>query len=177
MKPTETFNLLITLQGQKDADAGEEVVGIEEIELALQNKEPVLNIKESSFSNVILIDLSMNTKDAVQILRDTPTTVISKVVPIEIVTRTRLYGILEKVVHLAGEKFDHGESFVVRCDLRGRKYIESKEELISSITEELSEKLNLSLDEKDPTWVVQVEVVGENTGISVLKPDEILKKF
>jgi tRNA acetyltransferase TAN1 len=177
MKPTETFNMLITLQGQKDEVAGEELIGIEEIELALQNHEPVLNVKESNFPNVILIDLSMKTKDAVRVLRDTQTTVISKVVPIEIVTRTRVYGILEKTVHLAGQKFDHGETFVVRCDLRGRKYIESKEELINNITEELSEKLNLSLDENDPTWVVQVEVVGENTGISVLKPDEILKKF
>ncbi len=177
MKPTATFNILITLQGQKAAESGEEVVGIEEIEMALQKQEPVLNIKESNFPNVILIDLSINPQDAVQILRDTPTTVISKVVPIEIVTRTRLSSILEKVLHLAGDKFDHGETFVVRCDLRGRKYFESKEELISNITEELSEKLNLSVDEKDPNWVVQVEVVGEDTGISILKPEEILKKF
>ncbi|HEX7467376.1 MAG TPA: hypothetical protein VF324_02155 [Methanobacterium sp.] len=47
---------MITLQGQKDENAGEELVGTEEIQLALQNYERVLNIKESDFPNVILID-------------------------------------------------------------------------------------------------------------------------
>ena len=28
----------------------------------------------------------------------------------------------------------------------------------------------------DPDWVVQIQVVGENTGISVLKPTELFKK-
>ena len=37
IKPTERFNLLVTFQGHKNDAAGEELLGIEEIELALQN--------------------------------------------------------------------------------------------------------------------------------------------
>ena len=55
MKPTETFNLLVTLKGQKDDSSGEELVGIEEIEMALEGNEKVLNVKESNFPNVVLI--------------------------------------------------------------------------------------------------------------------------
>jgi len=156
---------------------GEELVGTEEIELILQNYESVLNIKESDFLNVILLDLIMNPLEAVKIIGNTPTTVISKVVPIESVVRTNLDSILEKVVNLARDKVSSGDSFKLICDLRGRKYIKSKELLLDRISGELIEKFNLSADGKDSDWVVQLEVVGENTGISILSPDKILKKI
>ncbi len=139
---------MITLQGQKDENAGEELVGTEEIQLALQNYERVLNIKESDFPNVILIDLIMEPLEAVKIIANTPTTVISKVVPIETVVRTRLDSILEKVANLAGDKVSPGDSFNLICDLRGRKYIKSKDELMDRTSEELIEKFNLKADGK-----------------------------
>ena len=35
----------------------------------------------------------------------------------------------------------------------------------------------LKHDGSDADWVIQVEVVGENTGISILNPEMILKKL
>jgi tRNA acetyltransferase TAN1 len=152
-------------------------MGIEEIEMALQNDEKVLNIKESNFPNVILIDLAMEPLDAVKLLANAKTTVISKVVLIENVVRTRLDIITEKILDLAGNRIVSGDSFKVICDLRGRKYIESREELIEKISEELVEKFDAKADGSDADWVVQVEIVGENTGISILNPEMILKKL
>ena len=166
----------MTLQGHKDAHAGEELVGIEEIELALSSYEPVLYIKESQYPNVILVELTMDPKEAVAILKEAPTTVISKGVPIDVVVKTRMDSILERVLLIAGEKMSSEDSFVVRSDLRGREYIESKEELIETISNELLNKIDATIDEINPDWIVQVEVVGDDTGISVLKPYEILKK-
>ena len=151
-------------------------MGTEEIAMALQNYEIVLNIKESNFPNVILLDLSLEPLEAMKILENSPTTVISKIVPIESVVRTRLDSILEKVANLASDKVTSGDSFNVICDLRGRKYIESKDDLVNQISQELIEKFNLNPENKDPDWIVQIEVVGENTGISILSPDKILKK-
>jgi tRNA acetyltransferase TAN1 len=119
----------------------------------------------------------MAPSEALEILRSTPTTAISKAVPIESVVRTRLESILEKVVNLAALKVKSGDSFAVRCDVRGRRYIKSKENLINKISDKLVEKLDLSPNGRDPDWIVQVEVVDENTGVSVLKPHEILKKI
>ena len=119
----------------------------------------------------------MEPLEAVKIIANTPTTVISKVVPIETVVRTRLDSILEKVANLAGDKVSPGDSFNLICDLRGRKYIKSKDELMDRTSEELIEKFNLKADGKDSDWVVQLEVVGENTGISILSLDKILKKI
>ncbi|BDZ66758.1 THUMP domain-containing protein [Methanobacterium ferruginis] len=98
---------------------GEELVGIEELELALQNHEKILNIKESEFPNVILIDLSMDPLEAIKLIASYPTTVISKVVPIETVVRTRLDSILEKIIILTRDKLSPGDKFNVICDLRG----------------------------------------------------------
>ena len=145
--------------------------------MALKDQEKVLNIKESKFPNVLLIDLAMEPLDAVKLIRNAPTTVISKVVLIEKVVRTRLDSILEKVIDLAGDRVVSGDSFRVICDLRGRKYIKSKDELVERISDKLIEKFNLQSNDPDIDWVVQVEVVGENTGISMLNPEMILKKI
>jgi len=118
----------------------------------------------------------MDPLEAVKIIGSYPTTVISKVVPIETVVRTRLDSILEKVVVLAGDKVSSGDLFNLIYDLRGRKYIKSKDELVERVSEELIEKFNLKADGKDSDWVVQLEVVGENTGISILSPDQVVKK-
>ena len=152
-------------------------MGIEEIEMALQNDEKVFNIKDSNFPNVILIDLTMEPLDAVKLLDDAQTTVISKVVLIENVVRTRLDIILEKILDLANNRIVSGDSFKVICDLRGRKYIKSREELIEKISEELVEKFDGQTDGSDADWVVQVEVVGENTGIIILNPEMVPKKL
>lgn len=152
-------------------------MGMEELELALQDYESPLNIKDCEFPNVILIDLAMDPKEAVKILENSPTTVISKVVPIELVVKTRKDSILEKTLALAKEKTKPGDSFKVICHLRGRKYIKSPEEIIDDLSELLIDRLALERDENNPKWIVQIEVVGENTGISILKPDEVLKKI
>ena len=123
----------------------------------------------------------MDPEEAVVILKEAPTTMISKVIPIDTVVKTNIDAILEKTLALAREKMNPGDTFTVRGDLRGRSYIKSKEELIEAVTRELIDKLDesldpQSLDTKNPDWVVQIEVVGDDTGISVLKPHQILKK-
>ena len=177
IKPTERFNLLVTFQGHKNDAAGEELLGIEEIELALQNHESIVSIEKTDFINVVVAQLNMDPLEAAMKLKDAQTTVISKVVPIEEVVRTRTDAILEKVLMLAGQKIGKNESFVVRGDLRGRGYIESREYLVAALKDELTEKLNLKLNEQNPEWIVQIEVVGENTGISILRPGELFKKL
>ena len=90
----------------------------------------------------------MEPLDAVKMIGVAPTTVISKVVLIESVVRTRLDSILEKVNTLAGDRVVSDDSFKVICDLRGRKYIESKEELVERIKNELTEKFDLKSSDR-----------------------------
>lgn len=179
--PLDGFNLIVTVQGLKDSYVGEELIGIEEIELALSSYEPVLYIKESQYPNVILVELTMDPEEAVAILKEAPTTVISKVIPIDAVVKTQKDSILEETLDIIRKKMKPGDSFVVRADLRGRRYIESEEELIELVSNEIIDSPDLNLDAqsihtKNPDWIIQIEVVGDDTGIGVLKPHQILKK-
>jgi len=181
IKPVDGFNLLVTIQGHKDSYTGEELIGIEEIELALSSYEPVLYIKESQYPNVVLVELTMDPEEAVAILKEAPTTVISKVIPIDEVVKTNMDAILEKTWNISKKKMSPGETFTVKADLRGREHIKSKEELINAVSVELMDKLDQGLDPQtlntsNPDWIVLIEVVGEDTGISILKPHEFLKK-
>ena len=119
----------------------------------------------------------MDPEEAVTILNEAPTTVVSKVIPIDVVVKTRMDAILEEALVIAREKMSSEDSFVVRSDLRGREYIKSKEEIIEAVSNELLNKLDVIMDEMNPNWIVQIEVVGEDTGISVLKPHQLLKKI
>lgn len=179
--PLDGFNLIVTVQGLKDSYVGEELIGIEEIELALSSYEPVLYIKESQYPNVILVELTMDPEEAVAILKEAPTTVISKVIPIDAVVKTQKDSILEETLDIIRKKMKPGDSFVVRADLRGRRYIESEEELIELVSNEIIDSPDLNLDaqsihKENPDWIIQIEVVGDDTGIGVLKPHQILKK-
>lgn len=176
MKPTESFNLLVTFTGHKTPESGEELLGMEEIEMALEDQKDLFDIKNTEFYNVALIQSDSDPKATARLLRDASTTVISKIVPVEMVVRTRKDSIVEKVISLSRDKIKANETFVVRGDIRGRGHIESKEDLLSVITQEITEKLLVEKEEDYPDWVVQIEVVGENTGISVLRPEDIIKK-
>jgi len=177
MNPTERFNLLVTFKGHKTSRAGEELLGIEEIELTLQDEKNLFDIKETEFQNVVLIESGSDPLVIAKELADASTTVISKIVPIELVIRTRPDIIAEKVITLSKDKIKSGETFIVRGDVRGREYIKSKEKFLASISQEITEKLRVEMEKNCPDWVIQIEVVGENTGISVLKPENIIKKL
>ncbi len=177
MNPTERFNLLVTFKGHKTAIAGEELLGIEEIEFALQDEKNLFDIKETEFQNVVLIESSTDSLVIARELADAATTVISKIVPIDLVVRTRPDLIEEKVLNISKDKIKKGETFIVRGDVRGRERIKSKEKFLSSISREITEKLGVEMDKNSPDWIIQIEVVGENTGISVLKPENIFKKL
>ncbi|AEG17945.1 MAG: THUMP domain-containing protein [Methanobacterium paludis] len=176
IRPNEYFDLLVTFQSHNENFEGEELFGIEEIEMALQSREITCYIKESECLNGVLVELNMDPVTAAMKIMDSPTRFLHKIIIINKVVRTRMDYILEKVVELAMNKMAEDDTFAVRCDLMGRRLIKSEEELFNMVTQELIEKLNFKCDEINPDWVVQIEVIGENTGISVLKPTELFKK-
>ncbi|ADP77114.1 THUMP domain protein [Methanothermus fervidus DSM 2088] len=159
---------MVTFAGRK----GEEIVGSEEIELLLKDYEPVLDIKESNFPNLLLINLTMDPKLAVKIIANANLPNISKIIPIEAVVKTNINSIVNKVVNLCRKKVKANDTFSVRCDLRGSEI--NKDEVVEKVEEALTDELNL-IPDKNGKWVIQIEIVGKITGISVLKPDEFFK--
>jgi tRNA acetyltransferase TAN1 len=171
--PTEKFDILVKFDDTENGELDDELVGIEEIEQALENISPVVYIKESEFIDVVLVELSTDSVEAAIKLRDAPTTVISKVVPINAVVNTGFKPILNKIHEMVDEKANPGDSFNVNSVLKDVNKIQTRE-IKNAVIQDLEDS-QLILDNKKPNWIVQIEVLGENTGLSVLKPSQYVE--
>ena len=57
-----------------------------------------------------------------------------------------------------------------RITIEKRNSIISSKELISTIAKNFQNKVSL----KNPDWIILIEIIGEKTGVSVIKENEIL---
>jgi len=92
---------------------------------------------------------------------------ILKVLPIEIVARTRIDEIKKAVAKLH-HKILENETFRVTVEKRHSNI--STRDLIEVAVENLDRKVDLS----NPDKIILIEVLGRLTGISVIKPNDIL---
>ena len=90
-----------------------------------------------------------------------------RLIPIEKVTRTKIDEISEAASQIALSKIAANESFKVVVEKR--KTDLSRLEIIEAVAERIDRRVNL----ENPDWIVLIEVVGEVTGLSVLKPKYI----
>lgn len=178
MIPTEKFDMIVKLEEHENQKQEEEILAIEQIEMELENQGPYFYIKESEFYNVYMVELRSDKIETALKLANAAINTAFEIVPIEYVVVTRQDQIIEKVINISKDKIKRGETFKVKCNIRGENYINSKEEFFHHLYHEM-EKINILADENNPDWVVHIEVVGENTGVSVMKSGytKINKKF
>lgn len=175
MYPTERFDLIVKLEEYKNQTRCHEVTTLEQIELELKNHDPFYYLKESEFLNIFMVELRTDKLRTALKLANASLNNAFEMVPIESVVFTRPEKIVDKIINISKDKIKDGETFVVKCNISGQKCIKSQGELVQSIYQEM-ENLNFKPHENNPDWVIHVEVVGENTGISVLKP-YVIQKF
>ena len=173
---TEKFDLVVKFKDSlrdenvNDEQNPDELLGIEEIVFALSGKDPELYIKESEFFNIMLVELGTDSMEAAKELNKSNPQIISSIVPINKVVRTDLLEIVNSLGELAVDKMDPGDNFAVDSYVVTNKDIKSKE-ILNKVEKKLK-KLDMNLEEKNPKWKIFVEVIGENTGLSILKVDE-----
>ena len=92
---------------------------------------------------------------------------VLKVLPIEIVVRTRIEEIKRAAAKLH-HKILENETFRVTVEKRHSNI--STRDLIEAAVENLDRKVDLS----NPDKIILIEVLGRLTGISVIKPNDIL---
>ena len=175
LKPTEKFDLLIKLEEDRNTD--KQLSEIDEIEMTLKNLINSFYIKESELNDVLMVELGfddlknqMNLDDlkSAFVLAQEGRGTTSKFIHIESVVRTRLDQIIEKVINISRDKIKRGETFKIEFNPRDARYLPPRELLLTLLLNEMREELKIECDEKNPDWFINIEVVGENTGISVL---------
>jgi tRNA acetyltransferase TAN1 len=90
-----------------------------------------------------------------------------RIIPVEKVTRTDLTEIQQAVAELSS-KIGAGETFRVTVEKRFTST--PTRDIIEAAAQNIQNKVNLS----NPDKILLIEVVGGLTGVSVIKPDEIL---
>ena len=90
-----------------------------------------------------------------------------RIVPIQMVVHTDLSEIKKSTQEMAS-KIGENQSFRVTVEKRFTE-LHSKD-----IIEAAAGDLNRRVDLKNPDWILQIEVLGRLTGISLLKPSDVL---
>jgi tRNA acetyltransferase TAN1 len=93
---------------------------------------------------------------------------VLRLLPIEVVVYTESENIKNAAKKLA-LKIQSGNTF--RITVERRHTLINSSDIISTIAKEIDNKVDL----ENPDWVVLVQVVGRQTGISVIKPNQIFR--
>lgn len=161
------MNLILTSQKGSEAKASAEFK-----EIALQHGLRKVQIEKSDFDGVLELEVE-DPRTFLAFLREyvrsEPFRVhfVQRIIPVDMVVDTNLDQIKEAAKEL-GKQITEGESFKIEIEERESPY--SRRELIDAIADVVDRKVSL----ESPDRVVQVEVLGEYTAISVARPDEII---
>jgi len=162
------FNLIVSCARGLENDACSEIwflLG------EIGDKDP--KVETTEVSGLIVAKTSLDPFQAVrklrEMLRKSPEEFryILKVVPIERVVRTRLE-LIEQAATELSRKIGEDETFRVTVEKRHSEL--PTKEIIEAAARRVDRKVNL----EKPDRIVLIEVMGRLTGISVIKPDDIL---
>ena len=167
------FNLLITTYRHREFDA------LDELTVLLSHfgvDAPMVEIQKVSglllaFTNLNPFDLMEKFK---KLLAEEPWQFryILRVIPIEKSLSTDLKNIEIEVEKLTTRKIKSNDSF--RISVEKRHTSMRSKEIISFIANKLS-RFKVSLE--NPDWIILIEIIGNKTGISVLKEIDIFNSI
>lgn len=165
------FNLIVT------TFRGQETIAVSELRdflVYLGDNEPVVEM--TRISGVLTASTSLDPfhviEKAREILSNEPWRISSllRFIPIEEVAATRI----EDIVDIAGKlsaKIPEDASFRITIEKRHTSL--SSRDIITCV----AEKINRRVDLENPDYIVLIEILGGVTGVSVIKPDQILSSM
>ncbi|MDW3611336.1 MAG: THUMP domain-containing protein [Nitrososphaeraceae archaeon] len=166
------FNLLVTTYRHREYDA------VDELNVILQRFSiDVETIEIQNVSGIILALANLNPFELItkfkELLTEEPWQFryILRVIPIERALYTDLKNIEREVENLTMKKIKVNDSF--RISVEKRHTSTRSKEIISSIANKLQNKVSL----ENPDWIILIEIIGNKTGISILKERDIFNSI
>ncbi|MEM2888665.1 MAG: THUMP domain-containing protein [Candidatus Bathyarchaeia archaeon] len=162
------FNLLVSCPRMRESDACTEVwfllskIGDREIVVEKSEVSGLLVAKTNFEPFKVIAELRRLLREQPQEFR-----YILRVVPIEVVVPTRLELIKKTSLELSA-RIGESETFRVTVEKRHSSF--SSREIIEAVAEGINRKVDLV----KPDRIVLIEVVGGLTGVSVIKPEDVL---
>ena len=162
------FNLIVTtLRGQENLAA----IELEDLLRSLGDESPQVSL--TSVAGLITARTNLDPFEVInkvrEIIKEEPWRIgnLMRLIPIEEVVESNLEEI-SQVVEKLSSKIPEDATFRITIEKRHTSLSSSE------IVEMASKKVNRKVNLKNPDWIILIEVVGAFTGISVIKPDQIL---
>ena len=89
-----------------------------------------------------------------------------RIIPIQIITETEMDKIKQNVIKLK-DTIQKNDSYIITIEKRNTNI--SSTEIITEIAKIFPNKVSLN----QPDWIILIEILGNDTGISILKDDEL----
>jgi len=162
------FNLLIATSRRNERNACAELWY-----LLGEIGDKTAKIDITNISGLIVAYTSLNPVEVVDefriLIREKPWQFryILKIVPINRIVATSIENIKQTALNIA-EEISNSEKY--RISIRKRNTNLSSINLIETIASEINKKVNL----KNPDLVLLIEIIGDVTGISLIKPTSVL---
>ena len=162
------MNLIITCARHLEPETQEEITRILG---ELGDSEPKITI--SSMSGILTVETKLDpvkvVKKIQELILDEPWVVryCLRIIPIHRVTETKIEEIEEIISELV-ELIPEGDSYRISIEKRNSDI--SSQELITKIANKIKNKVSL----ENPDKIVQIEILGSKTGISILEKSDIL---
>jgi tRNA acetyltransferase TAN1 len=164
-----SFNLIASTFKHREEDAQDELLDALEMLGDYESESQTTDI-----SGIILgytkLDPFQIVKSLRELVKNEPWQIryVLRLLPIELVVYTEPESIKNAAKKLA-LKIQSGDTF--RITVERRHTLMTSSDVIAAIAKEIDNKVDL----KNPDWIVLVEVVGGQTGISVIKPNQIFR--
>lgn len=162
------FNLIVTTFRRQEPVAASELR-----ELLSQLGDEEAEVEMTKISGLLTVRTSLNPFYVIEKVRalteNEPWRISSllRFIPVEEVVKSEVEEIAEAVGKLA-EKIPEKDSFRITVEKRHTQL--SSQEIIKAAAEKVERRVDL----KNPDWIILIEVLGGVTGVSVLRPDQIL---
>ena len=162
------MNLIITCARHLESETRQELIDILE---KIGDSEPKITI--TNISGILTAETKLDSIEVVkkikEMLLDEPWTIryCLRIIPIQKVTETKIESIEDGISGLI-ELISNGESYRISIEKRNSDI--SSQELISRIAKKIKNKVSLEFPDK----IILIEVLGNKTGIAIIKKADIL---
>ena len=162
------MNLIVTCSRNFEEETKNEIKNILD---KLGDKTPEVTITD--LSGILTVKTSIGFDSIIrkikQILDDEPWSVrySLRIIPIQGISTTNIDAIVSEMKKLTSIIQEH-ESFKIVVEKRNSDI--SSKEIISEIAKDLQNKVSM----ENPDWILLVEILGEKSGVSVVKEDSII---
>ncbi|MEK6817975.1 MAG: THUMP domain-containing protein [Thermoproteota archaeon] len=162
------MNLIITCARHLETETRQELMGILE---KLGDSEPTITI--TNMSGILTAETKLEPIEVVkkikEMLLDEPWCIryCLRIIPIQKITETKIESIEEGITDLI-KLISNGESYRISIEKRNSNI--SSQELISRVAKKIENKVSLEFPDK----IILIEVLGNKTGIAIVKKEDIL---